>query len=89
MTEQTVIDIGTKAVWTAILVSAPVLLAALSMGVLISVIQAATQIQEQTLSFVPKILMITIALIITGPWVLEIMTGFTRELFNGIPGITH
>ncbi len=89
MTEQTVIDIGTRAVWTAILVSAPVLLSALSMGVLISIIQAATQIQEQTLSFVPKILMITVALIITGPWILEVMTGFTTDLFNGIPGITH
>ena len=89
MTDQTVIDLGSRAVWVAIEVSAPVLLAALITGVLISIVQAATQINEQTLSFVPKILAITVAMVVCGPWILQVMLGFTVNLFNGIPGITH
>ena len=89
MNDQKVIDLGTRAVLVAMQISAPVLIAALVTGVLISVIQAATQIQEQTLSFVPKIIMITIAMVICGPWILEVMTTFTTDLFNGIPGVTH
>ncbi|MCX6104991.1 MAG: flagellar biosynthesis protein FliQ [Proteobacteria bacterium] len=89
MTDQKVIDLGTRAVMVAMQISAPVLIAALVTGVLISIVQAATQIQEQTLSFVPKILMITLAMMVCGPWILQIMTEFTKELFNGIPGVTH
>jgi flagellar biosynthesis protein FliQ len=89
MTDQTVIDLGSRAVWVAIEVSAPVLIAALITGVLISIVQAATQINEQTLSFVPKILAITVAMVVCGPWILQVMLGFTTNLFNGIPGITH
>lgn len=89
MTDQTVIDLGARAVWVAIEISAPVLVAALATGVLVSIIQAATQIQEQTLSFVPKILMITLALMLCGPWIMQTMMGFTTDLFNGIPGVTH
>ena len=88
MTDQNVIDLGSRAVWVAIQISAPVLAAALITGVLVSILQAATQIQEQTLSFVPKILMITLALL-CGPWILQTMMGFTTDLFNGIPGVTH
>jgi len=87
MTDQTVIDLGSRAVWVAIEVSAPVLIAALVTGILISILQAATQINEQTLSFVPKILMITVAMIVCGPWILQVMIGFTTDLFNGIPEI--
>lgn len=86
MTDQTVIDLGTKAVWVALEVAAPVLGAALLTGIIISIIQAATQINEQTLSFVPKILAITAAMIICGPWILQVMLGFTTNLFNSIPG---
>lgn len=89
MTDQTVIDLGSKAILVAMEISAPALLAALLMGVFISIIQAATQIQEQTLSFVPKILMITVAMIVCGPWILHIMMGFTQDLFNGIPTISR
>ena len=89
MTDQTVIDLGSRAVWVAIEISAPILAAALITGVLVSILQAATQIQEQTLSFVPKILMITLAMILCGPWILQTMMGFTTDLFNGIPGVTH
>ena len=89
MNDQTVIDLGTRAVWVAIQVAAPVLIAALITGVIISIIQAATQINEQTLSFVPKILMITVAMVVCGPWILQVMLGFTIDLFNGIPAVTH
>ncbi len=89
MTDQNVIDLGSRAVWVAIQISAPVLAAALITGVLVSILQAATQIQEQTLSFVPKILMITLAMLLCGPWILQTMMGFTTDLLNGIPGVTH
>jgi len=89
MNDQTVIDLGTRAVWVAIEVAAPVLIAALVTGVLVSIVQAATQIQEQTLSFVPKILMITAAMVVCAPWILQVMIGFTTDLFNGLPGVTH
>lgn len=89
MTDQTVIDLGAKAIMVTMQVAAPVLLAALIMGVIISIFQAATQINEQTLSFIPKIVGITVAMIVCGPWILQIMLGFTKEIFNGIPGITH
>jgi len=89
LTDQNVIDLGSRAVWVAIQISAPVLAAALITGVLVSILQAATQIQEQTLSFVPKILMITLAMLLCGPWILQTMMGFTTDLLNGIPGVTH
>jgi flagellar biosynthetic protein FliQ len=89
MTDQTVVDLGTRAIWVAMQVATPALLATLVVGVLVSVFQAATQINEPTLSFVPKIIMITIALVVTGPWILTIMVDFTHEIFAGIPGVTH
>lgn len=89
MTDQTVLDIGAKALWVTIQVSTPVLAAALVMGVLVSIFQAATQINEQTLSFVPKILLITVALVICGPWILQVMTEFTTDLFKTIPEISR
>jgi flagellar biosynthetic protein FliQ len=84
-----VIDIGSRAIWIAIQVAAPILVAALVMGLVISIFQAATQINEQTLAFIPKILLMTAALVVCGPWMLHLMIGFTTELFNGIPGVTH
>ncbi len=89
MNEQTVIDIGTEAAWISIKVSAPVLVTALVVGLVISVFQAATQINEQTITFVPKILCIAIVLAISGPWILQIMLVFTTGLFNKIPVIAN
>lgn len=89
MNEQTVIDIGTEAAWVSVKVSAPVLVTALIVGLLVSVFQAATQINEQTITFVPKILCIAVALAITGPWILQIMLVFTSDLFNKIPVIAN
>jgi len=89
MTEQTVIDLGLSAVWIAALVSAPALLAILITGLIVSVLQAATQINEQTLTFIPKILVMTFARAITGPWILETFVHFTIGIFNKIPEIVR
>lgn len=89
MNDQAVIDLGTRAVWTAVKIAAPVLTASVGTGLLVSIFQAATQINEQTLSFIPKILVMTVALVICGPWILQVMLDFTTNLFNGIPDITH
>ncbi len=89
MTEQTIIDIGMRAVVTAMEVAAPALLAALFMGLFVSILQAATQIQEQTLSFIPKVVAMAATLVIFGPWILQKMMSFTTNLFRGIPGITE
>jgi flagellar biosynthetic protein FliQ len=89
MTDQTVIDLGAKAIMVTMQVAAPVLLTTLLIGLIVSVFQAATQINEQTLTFIPKVIAISIAMVVCGPWILQIMLGFTKEIFNGIPGITH
>ena len=67
--------------------SAPLLLTALVTGLLVSVFQAATQINEMTLSFIPKLLAIFVALVLAGPWMLNLMVDFTRRLISGIPGM--
>jgi flagellar biosynthetic protein FliQ len=85
MTPSTVIDIGRQAVEVLLLVSAPLLLAALVTGLLVSIFQAATQINEATLSFVPKVVMIFVTLILAGPWMIALMTDYFRRLFESIP----
>jgi flagellar biosynthetic protein FliQ len=89
MSEQYVIDVATGAVWITLKVAAPALLAALIVGIVISVIQAATQVQEQTVSFVPKIIAITAAMIITGPWILQQFIFYTKTLIQSIPNLTR
>jgi flagellar biosynthetic protein FliQ len=89
MTDQTVIDLGSQAIMVTMQVAAPVLVTTMVIGVIISIFQAATQINEQTLTFIPKIIAVTAAMIVCGPWILQVMLGFTKEIFNGIPGITH
>ena len=87
MTPETIITLGQRAMELAILVSAPLLLAALIVGVLISLFQAATQINEMTLSFVPKLLVLVVVLLLAGPWMLELLIDFTRNLFKDIPNL--
>ncbi len=87
MTPATVIDIGRQAVEVMLLISAPLFIAALATGLLISIFQAATQINEATLSFVPKLVVIFVVLIVTGPWMIATMTDYMRRLFEGIPGM--
>ncbi|HET9241416.1 MAG TPA: flagellar biosynthesis protein FliQ [Oligoflexus sp.] len=89
MTQQTVLDIGWNTIWVMIKISSPALLATLVMGLLISIFQAATQINEQTLSFIPKILAMAAAMIICGPWVLRTMMTFTINLIRDIPNLVH
>ena len=89
MTEQTVIDLGLRAIWIACLISAPALLSILVTGLIVSVLQAATQVNEQTLSFIPKIIVMTAALAISGPWILETFIHFTVSMFDKIPYVTR
>ncbi|BBG30355.1 flagellar biosynthesis protein FliQ [Zymobacter palmae] len=85
MTPETVIHLGYQAMKLTLIVSAPILLTALAVGLLVSLFQAATQINEMTLSFIPKILAIVAIIILTGPWVLGTLGDFTRNLFHEIP----
>ena len=87
MTPTTVINIGREALEIMLLVSAPLFIAALVTGLLVSVFQAATQINEATLSFVPKLLVIFVTLVVAGPWMLTLITDYMRRLFEGIPGL--
>ena len=85
MTDTDVTDIAAQTMMMAAKVAAPILLTALLVGFLISLFQAATQIQEQTLSFVPKMIAVCIALLVTGNWVLSEMVSFTHQLFGMLP----
>jgi len=87
MGPETVLDIGREALWLAVLLAGPMLGAALAVGLFIGVIQAATQSQEMTLSFIPKLLALVIVLFILGPWMLRIIVTFTQRLFMDIPGL--
>jgi len=70
-----------------LLVSAPLLLTALVTGLVVSVFQAATQINEMTLSFIPKLIGVFVAIVISGPWILQLLIDYTQRLFTGIPGM--
>jgi flagellar biosynthetic protein FliQ len=87
MTPQTVMAIGQGALELTLLVSAPLLLSALIVGLIISVFQAATQINEMTLSFIPKLIAIFAALLVSGPWIIAMLTDYMRRLFGNIPGL--
>jgi flagellar biosynthetic protein FliQ len=85
MSPQTVMAIGQGALEMTLLVSAPLLLSALAVGLIVSVFQAATQINEMTLSFIPKLVAIFTALLIAGPWIITMLTDYMRRLFSNIP----
>jgi flagellar biosynthetic protein FliQ len=87
MGPDTVMTIAKEALTTTVLLAAPLLLSALAVGLVVGVFQAATQINEQTLSFVPKLLVLAMALVIAGPWLLSLLLNFTRRLFSSIPGL--
>ena len=86
MTPESVMAFGQQAMYVAMLVSGPLLLTALAVGLLVGVIQAATQINEMTLSFIPKLLAMALVTLIAGPWMLRILVQFTRHLIEGLPG---
>ncbi len=87
MTTQTVLNLGQRSMEVMLLVSAPLLLTALVVGLIVSILQAATQINEMTLSFIPKMLAIFLAMLLTGPWMLSTLIDYTRDLFQNIPFI--
>ena len=87
MTPEMVMTIGQRALEITILLAAPLLLAALIIGLLVGVFQAATQINEMTLSFIPKLMGMAGTLVVAGPWMLKTIVGYTRELFESIPGL--
>lgn len=87
MTPESVMTLGKQAMEITLLVSAPLLLVALIIGLIVSIFQAATQINEATLSFIPKLVGVFIALVVAGPWMLTIMLDYMRQVFSGIPGM--
>ncbi len=89
MGPDSVIQIGSEAVKMVLLLSMPMLVVALVVGIAISLFQAVTQIQEMTLTFVPKIIAVFAAIIIAAPWMTERLISFTRDIFNMIPTLTN
>ncbi|WOJ93313.1 flagellar biosynthesis protein FliQ [Congregibacter variabilis] len=87
MGPETVLAIGKDALWLAVLLAGPLLLSALAVGLLIGIFQAATQIQEMTLSFIPKLLALVVALLVAGPWMIQVVVSFSRRLFLEIPSL--
>jgi len=85
MTPESVMTMGRQAIEVTLMVSAPMLLIALVIGLIVSIFQAATQINETTLSFIPKLVGIFVALVIAGPWMLTVMLDYMREMFTKIP----
>ncbi len=87
MTPESVMTIGRSALEITLLVSAPVLLVTLIVGLIVSVFQAATQINDASLSFIPKIIAVFATFVIAGPWMLTVMTDYMRRVLTGLPGI--
>lgn len=87
MTPEVIMTIGQRALEITILLSAPLLLSALIVGLLVGVFQAATQINEMTLSFIPKLIGMAATIVLAGPWMLKLIVGYTKELFESIPGL--
>lgn len=84
MSHQLVIDLCREAILTALTVSAPLLLIALVVGLVVSIVQSVTQIQEQTLTFVPKLVLVGVAFIVGLPWLLQVLSKYTIALFHRI-----
>ncbi|MBQ0721740.1 MAG: flagellar biosynthesis protein FliQ [Gammaproteobacteria bacterium] len=87
MTPDSVMELGERALQVTVMLSAPILLSALAIGLLVAMFQAATQINEMTLSFVPKLLITVVVLSIAGPWMLRLIINFTRQTFLQIPAL--
>ena len=89
MTEQFAIDVAQRAFWIALQIGGPLLIASLAVGMAVSVFQAVTQINEQSLSFVPKVLVIAGALAILGPWMAQTLIGYMAGTFNALPQLAR
>jgi len=89
MSSDLALQIGRDALLMVMLISAPMLGLGLLVGIVVSIFQATTQIQEQTLSFIPKIVAVFVAMVVFGPWMLSLMVSYTRDLFMMIPQMIH
>ena len=89
MTPETVLNIGRHALEMTIMLAAPLLLVALAVDLLVGLFQAATQINEMTLSFIPKLMAMAAVVLLAGPWMLRQMISYTRELIQSIPGFIN
>ncbi|HVP35008.1 MAG TPA: flagellar biosynthesis protein FliQ [Steroidobacteraceae bacterium] len=89
MNPETVMTVGSRALEVTLMLAAPMLLVALVTGLVVGAFQAATQINEMTLSFIPKLIAISVALMVAGPWMLKVLVGYTRELFESIPQLIN
>ncbi len=87
MTEAQVIEIGRQAIQVALMVALPLLAVSLVTGLTISLFQVATSLQDVTLTFVPKIVMVGLALLLSANWILRLLVEFTRSILNGVPGM--
>jgi len=87
MTPDSVLDVGRHALEFGLMLSAPLLLTALLVGVIVGLFQAATQINEMTLSFIPKLIAVSVAGVACGPWMLRLLVDYTRQLFENIPSM--
>ena len=89
MNELFALEVGRNALMLTVMLSAPMMVAALVVGLIISVFQALTQINEQTLTFVPKILAVFGVLVVTGPWLMQSLVGYTQGLFTMLPAMVR
>lgn len=87
MNDMQVLDIAREAIWTGTLVAGPILITVLLVGVVVGVFQAATSINEMTLSFLPKLIAVTLIITLLGSWQLEILMDFARRIFERIPDV--
>ena len=84
MSEQLVMTLGQDALKTAAMIGGPILIASLVVGLVVSIFQAVTQINEATLSFIPKLVVVGLVLVLAGPWMMDVMSRFTTNLFDNI-----
>lgn len=89
MTEDFIIHLGQEALKTTAMLSAPLLVSALVIGLVVSIFQALTQINEATLTFIPKMLVIAVVIVLAGPWMLDTLTNYTTNLFENIAGFVR
>ena len=89
MTEEMVLQIGQNALTTMVYLAAPVLLAAMAVGIVISILQAITQINEQTLTFLPKLFSVCLTIMVMAPWMLRIMQDYAISVFGGVGEMIH
>lgn len=89
MTPETVMTFATQAMKMTLMLAAPLLLVALATGLVVSLFQAATQINEMTLTFIPKLLALSGTLVLAGPWMINTFVDYLREVLQGIPGLVH